>query len=448
MKNHPFIIPFVKKIYFFSVYLYKTCWIFIYIVYNRVQGSENMVLKKKIKGIKGLITGNPEEIAKYLASMADTISLEDADKYIKRIAKTRNTNTLDDFIGELYGYTRQYRVSVDPRYKMESEPYNLYLSSLIQHLKNDDEFKIDATLVNSLGFYFPEGVEALTSLSEAENLIIKTESVDSMIKFAQSFPNANKSKLIDTIIESGNARDLLKFMRNVPTTNISKAEDAIIKLGSAYDMLGFMQQVSGANKLRLLKEVIFTGNQEAIEYGLKLHICYEGTLNEYLLENKIVNSDDYVNFLDYTTNEDYENLLLSLNNVVGKKQTLEFGKKNNSLNNQVNRAILNRKIISSVSKENNIKNSLWLINLSLSRSNVSPSVVKDIKEVRENTALYLDLLNRCDPIKYHYYRDAFNNVITFEEADCNYKYYYNHGYNERIEKLKYDSPIVKTLKLK
>lgn len=79
-----------------------------------------MVLKKKIKGIKGLITGNPEEIAKYLASMADTISLEDADKYIKRIAKTRNTNTLDDFIGELYGYTRQYRVSVDPRYKMES----------------------------------------------------------------------------------------------------------------------------------------------------------------------------------------------------------------------------------------------------------------------------------------------------------------------------------------
>ena len=186
-----------------------------------------MVLKKKIKGIKGLITGNPEEIAKYLASMADTISLEDADKYIKRIAKTRNTNTLDDFIGELYGYTRQYRVSVDPRYKMESEPYNLYLSSLIQHLKNDYEFKIDATLVNSLGFYFPEGVEALTSLSEAENLIIKTESVDSMIKFAQSFPNANKSKLIDTIIESGNACDLLKFMRNVPTTNISKAEYAI-----------------------------------------------------------------------------------------------------------------------------------------------------------------------------------------------------------------------------
>lgn len=413
-----------------------------------------MDLKKKIKGIKGLVIGDPEEIAKYLASEHDTISLEEADKYIKRIANTRNTDTIDTFMKELYCYHKVYITKIKTSYHIEnenyikSETYNFYLSSLIQHLKNDDEFKIDDTLINSLCITFPKGIEELTSLSEAENFLIKSGSVLSMIRFANEFPNANISKLVDAIIESGNTRDLLEFMRGVPTTNISKVEDAIIKLGSAYDMLEFMQQVSGANKLRLLKEIILTGNQAAIKSGLKSYIWYEGTLNEYLLENKIVNSDDYVNFLDHTTNEDYENLLLSLNNVVGKKQTLEFCKKNNSLNNKVNRAILKHKIISSVSEEKQQKNSLWLINLSLSRSNVSPSVVKDIKEVRENTALYLDLLNRCDPIKYHYYRDAFNNVITFEEADRNYKYYYNHDYNERVEKLKYDSPIVKTLKLK
>ena len=46
-----------------------------------------------------------------------------------------------------------------------------------------------------------------------------------------------------------------------------------------------------------------------------------------------------------------------------------------------------------------------------------------MKEVKENPTFYLELLKKCDPSKYYYYIDAFDGIISFEEADQYYQYY-------------------------
>lgn len=66
----------------------------------------------------------------------------------------------------------------------------------------------------------------------------------------------------------------------------------------------------------------------------------------------------------------------------------------------------------------------WLVNLSLTEPNVLPSMVKENREVLENTKLYLELLKKIDSDKYYDYKDAFEGRISFEDADKYYTYRY------------------------
>lgn len=340
---------------------------------------------------------------------------------------------------------------------------NAYFAYLYPQMFDDCEVaKFEKVVINSGDINvicdFANDVKGANVLNIA-NSLIKKHDTDSIYRFITSVKRIdvtkirralielNDSKIIcelakgqknnvleleDKMLEIGEAKDIYNFACKVKDANIPKLEEAIIRTRNVKYINKFFEKIQSSRISKLffdiknLKTLGFSFNEscifdfldKCINENLFSKYSNDELYIKFLLDKRIINKEDFTNYLNTLNEIDKDNFILMLLNLKKKirKQILEKDVKKEELRIKDLSEKKPKKLITDDER-------LVLINLSLSKANVLPSRVKDFKDVAENLELYLDILKRCDPIKHYYYEDAFMGKISFERADKYYKYY-------------------------
>ena len=340
------------------------------------------------------------------------------------------------------------------------------------------------------------------NIADFENVVIGSNNAKLIVDFALEVKEANILRLEEALIKTGNVESIYDFACLVERANIPRLRDVIVKTGNTdyinleypvYDQFHldeiFNQYLPSLkdiekNFLEIIKEnfssqsldvkeLITSGKinqaQKALlEYTfdkarkdsnfsfshiLDNFVWFElFELYNYLLlcsfaiKEKLITREDIADYFIRLSNVEQKNLVESIAQLSEVTQNELLHADHSDLGNLIDTLnIKNQYIDSHTPVSFSEEEKRWLINFSLIRFNVLPSVVKDFKEVKENITLYLETLKKCDEYKYQYYKEAFEGKITFEQADNYYKYYcekllpkYGRNYNfEKILKLKY-----------
>ena len=168
-----------------------------------------------------------------------------------------------------------------------------------------------------------------------------------------------------------------------------------------------------------------------------------------MVDKKFITREDIDDYLIQASNKEQKNLAMNIHQLSEKSQKKLLHTQHPDVNEAVDISTVRNQFIDySTSLSLSEEGKRWLINFSLRRFNVLPSAVKDFKEVKENVALYLETLKKCDEYKYYYYKDAFEGKITFKQADTYYKYYCEQQLPKRLTTAKFKDGLEKVLKLK
>ena len=223
-----------------------------------------------------------------------------------------------------------------------------------------------------------------------EHRLYQLEDPVSLLRFAELYDQANVLRITDTLITW-------------------KACDSLFQLGKH----------PKADRKILFDALLTLDPKKAFSFLEKYSMKMSDVI-PILIQHHYLKEEDVVREIDSTVGMEHDQFLKQL----GSSLYYQYQKEDPfRVDYYVDQAVYFQPTLFDTHQYRRDRDQLWLVNLSLTRINVTPSAVKDLKEVKENPTFYLELLKKCDPSKYYYYIDAFDGIISFEEADQYYQYY-------------------------
>ena len=223
-----------------------------------------------------------------------------------------------------------------------------------------------------------------------EHRLYQLEDPVSLVEFSELYDQANVLRITDTLITW-------------------KASDSLFQLGKH----------PKADRKILFDALLTLDPKKAFSFLEKYSMKMSDVI-PILIQHHYLKEEDVVREIDSTVGMEHDQFLKQL----GSSLYYQYQKEDPfRVDYYVDQAVYFQPTLFDAHQYRRDRDQLWLVNLSLTRINVTPSAVKDLKEVKENPTFYLELLKKCDPSKYYYYIDAFDGIISFEEADQYYQYY-------------------------
>lgn len=223
-----------------------------------------------------------------------------------------------------------------------------------------------------------------------EHRLYQLEDPVSLVEFSELYDQANVLRITDTLITW-------------------KACDSLFQLGKH----------PKADRKILFDALLTLDPKKAFSFLEKYSMKMSDVI-PILIQHHYLKEEDVVREIDSTVGMEHDQFLKQL----GSSLYYQYQKEDPfRVDYYVDQAVYFQPTLFDTHQYRRDRDQLWLVNLSLTRINVTPSAVKDLKEVKENPTFYLELLKKCDPSKYYYYIDAFDRIISFEEADQYYQYY-------------------------
>lgn len=223
-----------------------------------------------------------------------------------------------------------------------------------------------------------------------EHRLYQLEDPVSLVEFSELYDQANVLRITDTLITW-------------------KACDSLFQLGKH----------PKADRKILFDALLTLDPKKAFSFLEKYSMKMSDVI-PILIQHHYLKEEDVVREIDSTVGMEHDQFLKQL----GSSLYYQYQKEDPfHVDYYVDQAVYFQPTLFDAHQYRRDRDQLWLVNLSLTRINVTPSAVKDLKEVKENPTFYLELLKKCDPSKYYYYIDAFDGIISFEEADQYYQYY-------------------------
>ena len=223
-----------------------------------------------------------------------------------------------------------------------------------------------------------------------EHRLYQLEDPVSLVEFSELYDQANVLRITDTLITWRACDSLFRLGIN-PKADRTVIFDALLTLDPK-KAFSFLEK-----------------------YSMKISDAIP-----ILIQHHYLKEEDVVHEIESTVGMEHDQFLKQL----GSSLYYQYQKEDPfRVDYYVDQAVYFQPTLFDAHQYRRDRDQLWLVNLSLTRINVTPSAVKDLKEVKENPTFYLELLKKCDPSKYYYYIDAFDGIISFEEADQYYQYY-------------------------
>lgn len=223
-----------------------------------------------------------------------------------------------------------------------------------------------------------------------EHRLYQLEDPVSLVEFSELYDQANVLRITDTLITW-------------------RACDSLFRLG-----------INPKADRKILFDALLTLDPKKAFSFLEKYSMKISDVIPILIQHHYLKEEDVVREIDSTVGMEHDQFLKQL----GSSLYYQYQKEDPfRVDYYVDQAVYFQPTLFDAHQYRRDRDQLWLVNLSLTRINVTPSAVKDLKEVKENPTFYLELLKKCDPSKYYYYIDAFDGIISFEEADQYYQYY-------------------------
>lgn len=223
-----------------------------------------------------------------------------------------------------------------------------------------------------------------------EHRLYQLEDPVSLVEFSELYDQANVLRITDTLITW-------------------RACDSLFRLG-----------INPKAERKILFDALLTLDPKKAFSFLEKYSMKMSDVIPILIQHHYLKEEDVVREIDSTVGMEHDQFLKQL----GSSLYYQYQKEDPfRVDYYVDQAVYFQPTLFDAHQYRRDRDQLWLVNLSLTRINVTPSAVKDLKEVKENPTFYLELLKKCDPSKYYYYIDAFDGIISFEEADQYYQYY-------------------------
>ena len=306
------------------------------------------------------------------------------------------------------------------------------------------------------------------NIPKAQDALIEIKDPKAMCDFALHAEGTNIRKLENAIVETKDIKYIYEFVMNERYANVERLCSVLIDLGAIEeavrvisrkwfeikDMNKFIKKFIACGQIDHAK-TIFIQNEKIKDDPLGrnestvIRRDYGKLFMDEMVDKKFITREDIDDYLIQVSNKEQKNLAMNIHQLSEKSQKKLLHTQHPDVNEAVDISTVRNQFIDySTSLSLSEEGKRWLINFSLRRFNVLPSAVKDFKEVKENVALYLETLKKCDEYKYYYYKDAFEGKITFKQADTYYKYYCEQQLPKRLTTAKFKDGLEKVLKLK
>ena len=351
------------------------------------------------------------------------------------------------------------------------DAYYIYLFAL--HVKDANIPKLEDALIKTKNAkYICDFALRLykkgANIPKAQDALIEINDPKAMCDFALHAEGTNIRKLENAIVETKDIKCIYEFVMNERYANVERLCFVLIDLGAIVeavvvistkldqikDLHKFVKKFISIGQVDTAKQ-IFIRNVKREEGPITkneptvIRRDYGKLFMDEMVDKKFITREDIDDYLIQASNKEQKNLAMNIHQLSEKSQKKLLHTLHPDVNEVVDISTVRNQFIDySTSLSLFEEGKRWLINFSLRRFNVLPSAVKDFKEVKENVALYLETLKKCDEYKYYYYKDAFEGKITFKQADTYYKYYCEQQLPKRLTTDKFKDGLEKVLKLK
>lgn len=350
------------------------------------------------------------------------------------------------------------------------DAYYIYLFAL--HVKGANIPKLEDSLIKTKSAKyicnFALHVKG-SNIPKSQDALIEIKEPKAMCDFVLYAKGANISKLEDAIVETKDILSIYKVAMFVEEADVERLCFVLIDLGAIDEAVAVisvkLDQIKDINKfvkksidlgqVDIAKQIFIRNEKRKEEEPIMkneptvIRRDYGKLFMDEMVDKKFITREDIDDYLIQASNKEQKNLAMNIHQLSEKSQKKLLHTKHPDVNEAVDISTVRNQFIDySTSLSLSEEGKRWLINFSLIRFNILPSAVKDFKEVKENVALYLETLKKCDEYKYYYYKDAFEGKITFKQADTYYKYYCEQQLPKRLTTAKFKDGLEKVLKLK